>query len=94
MSSKENSLSFTRLIFPFFQADSLLDLLGSSDNTSITPAISAPHTTPAPASLGGGVMDLLGDLDMGAPPLNVNSTPGEYFSVGGFIIAMCQAINA
>jgi len=60
---------------PKQEADSLLDLLGSTDVTSAAPAAPASYPTLVPASTGGGVMDLLGDLDMGAPSTNINSTP-------------------
>ena len=59
----ENPLLILCIPFPL-QSETLLDLLGGGPVAEPTPA---PVQTPAPAaSPGGGLLDLLGDLDLGS----------------------------
>lgn len=56
------------------ESDSLLDLLGPTED--MRPAITSPAAqAPTIAPIGGGILDLLGDLDMGPPASIPNNLP-------------------
>ncbi|XP_065064649.1 uncharacterized protein LOC135690889 [Rhopilema esculentum] len=57
------------------RSDSLLDLLGSSGDVPLPVSSQAPQPAPVQTSTGDGVLDLLGDLDMGGPSVLQNNLP-------------------
>eukprot|EP00795_Rhopilema_esculentum_P001181 gene1181-15541_t len=57
------------------ESDSLLDLLGSSGDVPLPVSSQAPQPAPVQTSTGDGVLDLLGDLDMGGPSVLQNNLP-------------------